>query len=36
MSSSTVELFVASYGTEPEAGAALKDFQSASATARSI
>jgi uncharacterized membrane protein len=29
MSSSTVELFVASYGSEPEAGAALKAFQSA-------
>ena len=29
MSTSTVELFVASYGTEHEAGAALKDFQSA-------
>jgi uncharacterized membrane protein len=29
MSSSTVELFVASYGSEHEAGAALKDFQSA-------
>ena len=28
-SSSTVELFVASYGSEPEAGAALKAFQSA-------
>jgi uncharacterized membrane protein len=27
--SSTVELFVASFGTEDEAGAALKDFQSA-------
>ena len=29
MSSSTMELFVASYGTEQEAGAALKDFQAA-------
>ena len=29
MSSSTVELFVAAYGTEHEAGAALKDFQAA-------
>jgi uncharacterized membrane protein len=29
MSSSTVELFVASYGTEHEAGEALKDFKSA-------
>jgi uncharacterized membrane protein len=29
MTNSTVELFVASYGTEHEAGAALKDFQSA-------
>ena len=29
MSSDTVELFVASYGSEPEAGAALKAFQSA-------
>ena len=35
-SSSTVELFVASYGSEPEAGAALKAFQSANATAPSI
>src|SRR6478735_10739121 len=29
MSSSTVEIFVAAFGTEPEAAAALKDFQSA-------
>ena len=29
MSSSTVEIFVAAYGTEPEAAAALKDFQAA-------
>ena len=29
MSSSTIELFVASFGTEQEAGAALKDFQAA-------
>lgn len=28
-SSTTIELFVASFGTETEAGAALKDFQSA-------
>jgi uncharacterized membrane protein len=28
-SSTTIELFVASFGTEAEAGAALKDFQSA-------
>ncbi len=29
MSSSTVEIFVAAFGTEPEAAAALKDFQAA-------
>jgi uncharacterized membrane protein len=29
MTTSTVELFVASFGSEPEAGAALKDFQAA-------
>ena len=31
MSSSTIELFVASFGTEDGAHAALKDFQSAHA-----